>query len=156
MPFVCNFTSTMEGHEYAMGMFFAIILNKIITNNMWTQICKTTSWENRMLLFFMSHYTNKAWKNLVYGIEEWVHYIFCFFERTNMLELHKSMKKQKYKPKSCSAQLRWLHNKLHGHHLIIIVMQIYFFKGSYGIDMDVIHLFVFFQHWYNVHCLLYA
>ncbi len=80
LPFVCNFTSTMEGHEYAMGMFFAIVLNKIITNNMWTQIYKTTSWEDRMLLFFMLHCTNKAWKNLVHGIEEWVHYIFCFSE----------------------------------------------------------------------------
>jgi hypothetical protein len=32
-----------------------------------------------MLLFFMLHCTNKTWKNLVHGIEESIHYIFCFF-----------------------------------------------------------------------------
>jgi hypothetical protein len=54
-----------------------------------------------------------------------------------MLELQKLMKKQKYKPKSCSAQLRWLHNKLHesqfdnNSHAK--------FKGLYGIDNVALH-----------------
>jgi len=34
-----------------------------------------------------------------------------------------------------------------GHDLVIIVMQFFFHKmGSYGIGMDVIHLFVLFEH----------
>jgi hypothetical protein len=28
-----------------------------------------------------------------------------------------------------------------------------FFIGSYGINIDVIHLLVLFEHWYHVHCL---
>ncbi len=35
-------------------------------------------------------------------------------------------------------------------------MQFFFFKGSYGIDMDIIHLFVLFEHRCHVHYLLYA
>jgi hypothetical protein len=40
-----------------------------------------------------------------------------------------------------------------GHNLAIIVVQNLFFIGSYGIDMDVIHLFVLFEHRRHVHRL---
>jgi len=40
-----------------------------------------------------------------------------------------------------------------GHDLTIIVVQNLFFIGSYGIDMDVIHLLVLFEHQCHVHCL---
>jgi hypothetical protein len=40
-----------------------------------------------------------------------------------------------------------------GHDLTIIVMQNLLFIGSYGIDMNVIHLFIFFKHWCHAHCL---
>jgi hypothetical protein len=40
-----------------------------------------------------------------------------------------------------------------GHDLTIIVLQNLLFIGSYGINMDVIHLFVLSKHWYHVHCL---
>ncbi len=40
-----------------------------------------------------------------------------------------------------------------GHNLVIIVMQILFFIGSYGIDMDVIHLFILFEHQCHANCL---
>jgi hypothetical protein len=40
-----------------------------------------------------------------------------------------------------------------GHNLAIIVMRNLFFIGSYGIDMDVIHLFVLFEHRCHVHRL---
>jgi hypothetical protein len=36
---------------------------------------------------------------------------------------------------------------LMGHDLVIIVMWNLFFIGSYGINMDVIHLLVLFGHW---------
>jgi hypothetical protein len=39
------------------------------------------------------------------------------------------------------------------HNLIIIVMQTLLFVGSYGINMNVIHLFVLFEHQYHAHCL---
>jgi hypothetical protein len=37
-----------------------------------------------------------------------------------------------------------------GHNLIIIVVQNLIFKGLYGIDTDVIHLFVLFEHFLNI------
>jgi hypothetical protein len=40
-----------------------------------------------------------------------------------------------------------------GHDLAIIIMRIFFFIVSYGIDTDVIHLLVLFEHQYHVHCL---
>jgi hypothetical protein len=40
-----------------------------------------------------------------------------------------------------------------GHDLAIIVMQFFIFISLYGIDMDVIHLFVLFEHQCCVHCL---
>ncbi len=40
-----------------------------------------------------------------------------------------------------------------GHDLAIIVVQNLLFIGSYGIDMDVIHLLVLFEHQCCVHCL---
>jgi hypothetical protein len=63
-----------------MGDFSTILLNDIVINNIWTQICKSISWEDRMLSFFMLCYTNKAWKNLVDGSEEWAHCWFCLLE----------------------------------------------------------------------------
>jgi len=38
-----------------------------------------------------------------------------------------------------------------GHDLVIIIMQNLFFIGSYGIDMDVIHLLIILEHRYHVH-----
>jgi hypothetical protein len=46
-----------------------------------------------------------------------------------------------------------LHHKFHGSRLSIIVVQNLFFIGSYGVNMNVIHLFALFEHWYCVHCL---
>jgi len=40
-----------------------------------------------------------------------------------------------------------------GHNLIIIVMQKKNFEGFYGIDTDIIHQFVLFEHQCHVHCL---
>ncbi len=40
-----------------------------------------------------------------------------------------------------------------GHNLTIIVMWNLFFIGSYGIDMDVIHLLILFEHQNHAHCL---
>jgi hypothetical protein len=40
-----------------------------------------------------------------------------------------------------------------GHNLVIIVMQNLFFMGSYGIDMNVIHLFILFEHQCHAHRL---
>jgi hypothetical protein len=40
-----------------------------------------------------------------------------------------------------------------GHDLTIIVVINLLFKGLYGIDTNVIHLFVLFEHQYHVHCL---
>jgi len=40
-----------------------------------------------------------------------------------------------------------------GHNLAILIMQNLLFKGLYGIDMDVIHLLVLFEHRCYVHCL---
>jgi len=51
---------------------------------------------------------------------------------------------------------RWLlhfHYKFMGHDLTIIVIQNQFFIGLYGIDMNVIHLFVLFEHQCHVHYL---
>jgi hypothetical protein len=42
---------------------------------------------------------------------------------------------------------------LMGHDLVIIVVRNLFFIGSYGINMDVIHLFVLFELWYHVYFL---
>jgi len=39
------------------------------------------------------------------------------------------------------------------HNLVIIVVQNMFFIGSYGINTNVIHLFVLFKHWCCAHCL---
>jgi hypothetical protein len=39
------------------------------------------------------------------------------------------------------------------HNLAIIVMRNLFFIGSFGIDMDVIHLLVLFGHQCHAHCL---
>jgi hypothetical protein len=46
-----------------------------------------------------------------------------------------------------------LHHKFHGSRLAIIVMQDLLFIGLYKVDMNVIHLFVLFEHKYCVHCL---
>jgi hypothetical protein len=35
---------------------------------------------------------------------------------------------------------------LMGHHLVIIIMRNLFFIGSYGVNMDVIHLLVLFEY----------
>ncbi len=40
-----------------------------------------------------------------------------------------------------------------GHDLAIIVTRNLFFISFYEIDMDVIHLFILFEHWCHVHCL---
>jgi hypothetical protein len=40
-----------------------------------------------------------------------------------------------------------------GHNLAIIIAQNLFFIGLYGIDTDVIHLLVLFEHQCRVHCL---
>jgi hypothetical protein len=40
-----------------------------------------------------------------------------------------------------------------GHDLTIIVVRNLFFISSYEIDMNVIHLFLLFEHWCCVHCL---
>jgi len=40
-----------------------------------------------------------------------------------------------------------------GHDLAIIIMQIYFLISLYGINTNVIHLFVLFEHQCRVHCL---
>jgi hypothetical protein len=40
-----------------------------------------------------------------------------------------------------------------GHNLTIIIVQNLPFIGSYGIDIDVIHLLVLFEHQCRVHCL---
>jgi hypothetical protein len=40
-----------------------------------------------------------------------------------------------------------------GHNLAIIVVQNLLFIGSYGIDTNVIHLLVLFEHWCRLHCL---
>jgi hypothetical protein len=40
-----------------------------------------------------------------------------------------------------------------GHNFTIIIMRNLFFIGSYGIDMDVIHLFMLFEYQCRVHCL---
>ncbi len=40
-----------------------------------------------------------------------------------------------------------------GHDLAIIIVWNFLFIGSYGTDMDVIHLFVLFEHQCCVHCL---
>jgi hypothetical protein len=40
-----------------------------------------------------------------------------------------------------------------GHDLAIIVVQNLFFIGSYGTNMDVIHLLMLFEHKYHVHYL---
>jgi hypothetical protein len=42
---------------------------------------------------------------------------------------------------------------LMGHNLAIIVVWNLFFIGLYGINIDVIHLLVLFEHWYCAHCL---
>jgi hypothetical protein len=40
-----------------------------------------------------------------------------------------------------------------GHEMAMIVVQNLFFISSYGIDTNVIHLFVLFKHWCCAHCL---
>ncbi len=40
-----------------------------------------------------------------------------------------------------------------GHNLVIIVVWNFLFIGSYKINIDVIHLYVLFEHWCCVHCL---
>ncbi len=40
-----------------------------------------------------------------------------------------------------------------GHELVIIIMQNFLFIGLYGIDTDVIHLLVLFEHQCHVYCL---
>ncbi len=50
----------------------------------------------------------------------------------------------------------WWYNNITNfmdHDLAIIVMWNSFFISSHGIDMDVIHLFVLFEHRCHVHCL---
>jgi hypothetical protein len=42
---------------------------------------------------------------------------------------------------------------LMGHNLAIIIVQNLLFIGLYGIDMDVIHLLVLFEHQCCAHCL---
>jgi len=42
---------------------------------------------------------------------------------------------------------------LMGHDLAIIVVRNLLFIGLYGINTDVIHLLVLFEHWYRVHAL---
>jgi hypothetical protein len=40
-----------------------------------------------------------------------------------------------------------------GHDLAITIVQFYFFIGSHGIDTNVIHLLVLFEHQCRVYCL---
>ncbi len=40
-----------------------------------------------------------------------------------------------------------------GYNLAIIVMRNLLFIGSYGIDTNIINLFILFEHWCHVHCL---
>jgi hypothetical protein len=40
-----------------------------------------------------------------------------------------------------------------GHDLAILIVQNLLFIGLYGIDTNVIHLLVLFEHWCRVHCL---
>jgi hypothetical protein len=40
-----------------------------------------------------------------------------------------------------------------GHNLVIIVVRNLLFIGSCGIDIDVIHLLVLFEHQFHVYCL---
>jgi hypothetical protein len=40
-----------------------------------------------------------------------------------------------------------------GHDLAIVIMRNLFFIGLYGIDMDIIYLFVLFEYRCHVHCL---
>jgi hypothetical protein len=40
-----------------------------------------------------------------------------------------------------------------GHDLTIIFMQNLVFIGSYGIDLNIVHIFVFFEHRCHSHCL---
>jgi hypothetical protein len=62
------------------------------------------------------------------------------------LDLHLSLSKELGSASSCITNFM-------GHDLAIIVMWNFFFMNLYGIDMDVIHLFVLFEHECYVHCL---
>jgi hypothetical protein len=40
-----------------------------------------------------------------------------------------------------------------GHNLAIIIVRNLLFISSYGINIDVMHLFIMFEHQYHMHCL---
>jgi hypothetical protein len=86
----------VEGHELAMGDFSLILLNDIMLNYIWPQICKILSWEDKMLLFFTLCLTSKAWKKLVDGSQKWAHCKLALlevqFQEQRVEELHKEQK----------------------------------------------------------------
>jgi hypothetical protein len=73
--------------------------------------------------------------------------------RTKNVGVTQTNEKKKYKPKVVVFNWNDYITNFMGHNLIIIVVQKNKFKGFYGIDMDVIHLFVSFEHRCHVHCL---